>query len=172
MTQADLAVLIAGDEFRIYSLRADTEFQDHLFELADRFWIDCILPKKPPAPDFSERYAEYLSARFPSEARDVLFAPPEAEKWARQLHHARAEMDIAERLETEAKNNLKAICGQASGLQGDGWKVSWRQSKGRVSTDWEAIASELNAPPHLIARHTAEKPGPRVFRPTFTGDKS
>mgnify|MGYP000149067445 CR=1 FL=1 len=42
--------------------------------------------------------------------------------------------------------------------------VTWRQSKGRQTTDWESVAKDLGATPEQIAARTAEKPGPRTFR--------
>ncbi len=171
MDAADLAVLIAGDEFRIYELQASPDVQGNLFELAERFWVDCILPKRPPPPDRTDSYSEWLTAKFPQEEAPLLQASPDAERWAKKLHAARITLEAAEHMEAEAKNHLKAMCGSAAGFQGDGWRVSWKSTKGRTVTDWEAVAACFSPNRELVAKHTTEKPGVRVFRPTFTDSK-
>jgi putative phage-type endonuclease len=169
---ADLAVLIGGDDFRIFPLQADLEFQSLLVEAAERFWKDYVLTRRPPPVDSSESYAAWLASRHPKEAVPAIPANAEAHRWAIQLREARLKLEEAEARKSEATNALKALCGDAAGLVGDGWRVSWKRNKDGVATDWEAVVREAGVPQSLIQKHTAVKPGPRVFRPTFSnGDK-
>lgn len=45
---ADVAVLIGGSDFRIYTVAADEELQSLLLEQEERFWVDHVLARVPP----------------------------------------------------------------------------------------------------------------------------
>lgn len=162
---ADLSVLIAGDDFRPYTLKRDLELEAMLLEAGERFWIDHIKAGLPPAPDATNGYAEWLEARHPVNRGTVVPATAEAETWARKLAEARAMSDIADSIEREARNHLLSMIGDADGIEGEGWRVTWKQAKGRPSTDWRALCSVAGVPPELVEKYTARTPY-RVFRPS------
>jgi len=163
---ADLVVLLGGDELRVYPIRADVEMQEMLWEAAERFWKDHVLPKRPPEIDDTQACHDWLTARFPRDVGPVVPSTPDAELWAHRLFTARANLDEAEALEREARNHLQALIGDAAGMVGSGWRISWKGTKPRTSVDWEAVALAAGASMDLIAQHTTTKPGPRVFRCT------
>lgn len=164
---ADLAVLIAGDTFRCYRIRRDLELESSLLETAERFWVNHVLRGVPPPPDGSEDCTEALRRRYPKTDGSILSATPEDNDVARRYWEARRAREMAEQLETDAKNKLIARIGSADGLHGDGWRISYRTAKGSTKTDWEAVAREAGAPEHLIQRHTRIGSGGRRFLPTF-----
>lgn len=47
---AYLAVLIGGQDFRIYRIERDQDAIDWLFEKADRFWVANVMAEQPPEP--------------------------------------------------------------------------------------------------------------------------
>ncbi len=170
VTRAHLAAPIDGD-LRIYHFAADHELQGSLVEIASKFWRDHILTNTPPAVDGSDSAAAYLHSRFPRQTQPLKQATSEADAWAMKLKQAREILERAELMEKEAKNKLKEIIGDADGIQGNGWKALWRATKGGTSTDWEALAKELNAPPELIQKHTRLTAGQRRFTPTWKAAK-
>lgn len=168
LPRADLAVLLAGDELRIYPIEADEDTQRMLFDAADRFWRDFILTRRPPPPDATEGYSDWLHQHYPESKAPLLRADAEAERWAQGLRVARIARELAEAQEREARQHLEALIGEHEGIEGEGWRVTYRVSKGKPTTDWRALCFELKVPPSAVEKYT-KRTGYRVFRPTFGG---
>ena len=164
---ADLAVLLGGDELRIYELHADAELQGMLFEAAERFWVDHVQARKPPQPDASEGYAKFLRAKFPKDNGDTVQADAVAVEWARKLREAEAQICAAEKQREAARQALIAAMKSASCMEGPGFRISYRLAKGRASTNWAAVCSEAQVPKEVIEKYTEAKPY-RPFRPTWS----
>ncbi len=167
----EIAVLIAGDDLRRYRITFDPELFGMLVEQAERFWRNHVEPKRPPQPDGSDSCGEWLKTRFPKETAPVLQATPEAERWAMRLIEARKALDDAEQAEKEARHHLQALIGDAAGMKGNGWSVSWKRSKDGQKVDWEGLAKAYTPTPAEIAKFTTTKPGPRPFRVTGPKEK-
>lgn len=167
----DLAVLIAGDDFRCYRIERDLELESMLLEACERFWVDHVKAQKPPPPDASEGYSSYLAARYPNSNGAMLTATPELERLARSFQTVRGARELAEDAEREARNKLVAAIGEADGIQGDGWRVTYRPTKGRAVTDWKAVVHEACVADELVAKHTTRNPN-RTFRAQFQDEES
>jgi putative phage-type endonuclease len=163
----DLAVFLGGADLHVYELRADLDLQSMLIEAAERFWRDHVETKTPPPVDGSWSSSEWLRARFPVERGPVMVADTQDEEIARRLFAAREAKAAAEREEYAARNALIMRIGDAAGIEGQGWRVSYKQTKGKPSTDWEAVCAEAGVPKELIEKHTKRSPF-RMFRPTET----
>jgi putative phage-type endonuclease len=163
-----LGALIGLDDLRLFELKADEELQAALLAAGDRFWVDHVLKKVPPAIDASPACSEWLASRFPKNNGAMLEATPEARHVAERLRVARFQKQVAEEREKEARNRLVALIGGADGMDGPGFKVTYRAVKGRTATDWEAVAQEAKVPESLIQKHTKPGAGYRLFLPTFT----
>ena len=48
--KVDIAVLIGGNDFRIYSYTKNEEFEDKIIKIACNFWNNNVLAKSPPEP--------------------------------------------------------------------------------------------------------------------------
>lgn len=167
--EADVAVLIAGDTFRIYHLRLDLELVSMLLEAAEGFWSRYVVTKTPPPPDSSEAYGRFIADHFDAEKGATLQADLATTLIAARLKAAREAKAAAERAETEARNELltrMSVAG-AEKILGDRWSVSYGLTKGRVSVRWEDVAREAGVPEALIQKHTVIAPPHRTFRPTF-----
>lgn len=169
LPHADLAVLIAGDDFRIYRFERDAELESMLLDVGGRFWRDNVEARRPPELDGSEACFNWLNSRFPKETGPAVPADAEAERWAAQYREAGEMEATAKERKQEARNHLQALIGEAAGMVGDGWKLSWKARKTTTETDWEALALRFKPAPEMIAAHTKEKAGPRVFRLTVNG---
>lgn len=170
LDRAEVAVLIAGDDLRIYRLLRDRDLEGHLLEIAERWWRDYVVTRKPPPVDGSDSAAQWIAERYPEHRAPMLEATPEADAMARALRDARTRREQAERDEKELRQRLEQLIGEAEGLAGAWGRISWRRSKDRLVTDWEQVAREAGATEEIIQRHTAARPGSRVFRPTWRGE--
>lgn len=165
---ADVAAPIDGD-LRIYTILADADIQGRLVEGAQKFWRDYVETRTPPPLDGTESCSDWLTSKYPAERAPAMVATGEANALMRALREAREAKAHAE-LEAEAAvNGLKAILlsGQAETMQGDGWKVSWKKTKGRTTVDWKALAAELRAPEHLVQKYTRISECDPRFLPTW-----
>lgn len=168
LQDADVAALLGGEDFRVYHLRRDAELEAMIIEWAEKFWRDFIINKTPPPPDASEPYTEWLHKRYPevSARAPILWADADAHQWAAQLFDARKRKDAAEKDEQLARQHLEARIGSGYGIEGETWKILWAESKGRETTNWEAVVAEAGIPRALIAKYTKRTPH-RVFKPTI-----
>lgn len=167
---ADIAALIDG-EFRIYTLPWDAELASGLLTIGARFWRRHIIGGEPPAVDASEAASRWLADRYPRVARpETVESTPEADRWAAQLAEAKSLLKQAEAMEAEAKANLQALIGDASGIRGEWGRASWSDCKGRATTNWKDVAAEAGVSQDLIERHTNRSPY-RMFRFTPAKEK-
>lgn len=162
-----LIALFGVDDLEQYPIEADTELQAMIFDAVDRFW-ESVKSGTPPEPDSSESYTKFLAAKFPHSNGQILQATAEAETWAAMLREARATKARAEEQERQARNWLAAAIGEADGMAGKDWKISYKTAKGRAAVDWEAVCFEAQVPKSIIEAHTSRKPY-RIFKPTFNG---
>jgi putative phage-type endonuclease len=163
---ADIAVLIGGNDFRIYSVPRDRELEDALIEAARRFWFDNVLAGEPPAPRDSDEFARVLSAKYPAETTaELTDADDETERVALALHTVRDEMKRLEAEELALENAIKAAIGENAGIRGRFGKITWKATKERAVTDYKALCSSLD--PAVVKAFTQIKPGVRRFLPTW-----
>ena len=132
-----------------------------LVERAMEFWENHVAPGVPPPLRGDPSTARYLAERFPSHTEELRPATPEAMELLGEYRAAKAAHEAAARRRDLAKHNLKALVGNASGIEG---VCTWRKRKDSFETDWEAVARACNAPLSLIDAHTTRKPGQRSFR--------
>jgi len=65
LQRAELPVLIAGEDFRIYNVEFEPELFGVLVQAAEKFWRDHVIPRKPPPLDGSDEGDSWLRRRFP-----------------------------------------------------------------------------------------------------------
>lgn len=166
----DLAVLINGSDYRTYNLKRSIRIENRLIELATKFREQHILAQVPPKMDGSSGAEAYLRAVFPkNKGSDLLAATPEIETLATKLAGAKANLELIETEIAEVENLLKNAIGEAPGVAGETWKITWRANKDSVSTDWKGVASALSVPREVLEKYTVTKPGARRF--LFTVNK-
>lgn len=121
---------LIGTEVRTYPVRLDRDLVGALVEVADRFWTDHVLTKRPPAIDGSGGATEMLRALFPRQKGPMLRAAASVEDAARQYFTLKREAETAEGRFEAAKQALILACGEAEGIIGDGWrlKYAWRDA--------------------------------------------
>jgi putative phage-type endonuclease len=125
LSLADIAVLIGGNDFRVYTVEADPQVQSDLIDLEREFW-QRVQDRNPPEPrTFSE-----VQQRFGrSEAAGVVTADSAAAYAYQQLLVARRALKGAEQAEQEAK----AVLMKALGDSGD----TLIDTQGRTLATWK-----------------------------------
>lgn len=91
-----------------------------------------------PPIDGSESTAQTLRARHPRDNGTWLPAKPELAVLANELAEARAAKRIAEDTERTVGNALRAVIGDATGIEG---LVSLKKNRDSIKTNWPGIAS-------------------------------
>lgn len=151
----DLAAFIGGEELRVYRIERDREMEAALLQIGRDFWR-CVEEGREPAVDGSEAWRSYLEARFPSARQVLRAATPEADEIAARLADARARREAAEADAERAANELRALIGDAEGIEGRGWRATWK-SPAKGTPRWKEIATALGADAHpeVVSQHTA-----------------
>lgn len=166
----DLAVLIAGQDYRVYNLRRDTELEGMVLDECERFYVDHVKGGKPPAPDASDGCNAWLRTRYPNATKPLLKANGATEILMGQLREARAIQTQLEDQIAAYEAQLKAAIGEHDGIESAHGKITWRRAKDSARTDWEAAALALRAfapadeYDRIMSDYTFMKPGSRVFR--------
>jgi putative phage-type endonuclease len=133
-----LAALFGLDELRVYRFARDAELEGLIVEGVERWWRDYVVTGKPPPVDGSPAWAERL-ARAPREEK-ALPATAAMREAADVLKSAKAAKASAEKAEAEARNRLLSLMEGADSIEG---LCTYRQTKGRASTDWRAVVEDL-----------------------------
>jgi putative phage-type endonuclease len=165
----DIATLFGVHDFRIYTVPRDKDLEGILLERGEKFWKDHILTKTPPAVDYSEGAARMLATLHPEHDEALLIADAADEELARQLKTTKQAISLAYRESDLLENKFKETIGDHAGIQGDGWKITWKRSRDSESVDWEAVARDLAISDTVleaaVREHKSIRPGSRRFLP-------
>lgn len=170
----DIAVLVGGNDFRIYTVRRDLAFEKTMIDRLREFWNEFVEGDVPPPMDGSSAASEWIERRFP---REITEKPETADAvaivWALRLDRAREALGVAEKEKATTENGMKEIIGERVGLVGDGWRATWKATKDRRVVDWKGVAVTLSAALDSLDRsefvqgvvqdHTEDEPGSRRF---------
>jgi predicted phage-related endonuclease len=123
---------LIGTEVRAYrvELTSDVaELVEVLRDVADRFWSDHVLTKRPPSIDGSEGSARMLKSMFPRAKGPMVRASEDAESAAAMYFAATVEVAAAKQRKETAQQLLIAACGEAEGIAGNGWRLRYAMRK-------------------------------------------
>lgn len=129
---ASFAVLIGGQELRIFDVARDEETIAKIIEQAGYFWETNILQDVTPNAAGSKSEAALLDSLFPTEDPEKRIVLPEAARTMVEAMKAvedaakplRAKLKELEERKTACKNNLKMMVGDASFGQTEDGMVS------------------------------------------------
>lgn len=170
MEKADVPVLIAGQEYRVYHVTRNDKLIEILTNAAEIFWNTYIVPETPPPLDASEGANTYLKSFFPTNRGNIIRATPDIQDTARDLNRIRTQMEELEKQKLELENRIKFAIGTNDGIEDSTFKATWKASKDSAKTDWEKLAKSLNVNHQLIHDFTVTKPGSRRFLFNYLGD--
>jgi putative phage-type endonuclease len=176
VTRIDFAVLFGGNDLGIYTVARDEDLEGTVIERVEKFWRDHVLANAPPEISATNTAKEYLRSRFPRHLEPLRLATEDEMLIAKMYHAANVNAERMEKRAEDLKMRLKLSIGEAAGLQGDGWQITYKASKNVTKTEWESIArgfgnkypDEFKA---LVGLHSREVPGSRRFLPKFTEEE-
>ena len=170
-----LSVLIGNNDFRTYRLTRDPDLEDALLDAGARFWRDHIKTGRPPAIQAGDVDAagRWIQARFASHRAPLRKATEEEELLLCQLRTIRKDLAQLEKDGAILETSLKALLEDAEGIEGPGFRLTWKKTKDSTRTDWEAVVKHLPRTEQLdrlIRGATRTVPGSRRFLPKWEAE--
>lgn len=157
----DVAVLIGGQDFRVYRVIRDEDKIADLIQREAKFW-QCVVDDVPPPVDGSESSGRALASMYPSDRGDVLDCTDDTDMnrlFADYWGH-RQQRENAETQEELLKQMLQERLGFASGAVLGDARISWRKSKDTLTTDFKRLSEEH---PDWVLPYATTKAGSRRF---------
>lgn len=156
--KVDIAVLIGGQDFRIYSYIADKEFQDGLIQKAVCFWNDHILARTPPktisTDDVLALYPKGLGAEIVAD--DII-----AQKIDSLKEFQKKEKEIVQDIKS-LKFDIQDYMKDADILINNSgeYLATWKNSKSSLKLDAKKLKEEHT---DLYMQYAKEVGGSRTF---------
>ena len=160
----DVAVLIAGDELRVFEVRRDEELEASLVAVAEDF------RRRLAAGGPFARDGARIRRDYPADNGTEITPDPDVVEAVRALIDIRSSRKRLEDDEDRLMSAIQARMGDAAAMRGPGWQITWKRTKDRTDTDWKSLASGLlNALSEtdrqtVVGLHSTVKPGFRPFR--------
>ena len=158
---ADVAVLIGGQDFRIYRVERDESQIADLVARESLFW-ERVESDSQPAVDGSESSASALAFLYPRDSGLELDCTESTELNARfaQLIQVRADLSRLEDSESLLRQQLQESLGEASAARFAGGRISWKCAKDSSRIDLARLQAEH---PDLVEAYRQSVPGSRRF---------
>ncbi len=121
----DAPVVFGGYQFECFRGDRDKEFEQVIFGAARDFWERVVIGGEVPEIDGSKSSAKYLSYRHRVSTDEMLQADEKADDYANALRISRSRVDAWTLEKHRYENKLKEIIGDARGIAGDEWRVTW-----------------------------------------------
>lgn len=158
---ADVAVLIGGQDFRIYRVERDDDKIADLIARERDFWA-LVRFDQPPPPDGSEDAGQALNWLFPRDNGTTLDLSDSTE--ANGLFHTllalRQQREALEQQEAQTRQQLQTVLGDATGAVFAEGRISWKKPKDREQPDLERLGADY---PDLLQQYRKPVSGSRRF---------
>lgn len=141
----DVAALIGGSDFRIYTIHRDLDIEKTIIERLLEWWEMYIVGNREPEIDPSRSCAEYLAAKYPRNFKPLKEADETTEQLLSRLAEVKNHLKSFEEQEEAIKNLLKNYIGDADGVQGVAGKATWKKTADSSVIDYESLSLELLA---------------------------
>lgn len=125
----DVALLLGGNEFRIFRVHQDDEVQTMLMERGRDFWFQHVQAHAPPPLDGSQAAHDWLARRFPQHLEILTPATPELEDVVAKLRRGKEAVKVAEAEIAALEAQVKEAIADAAGIEGSFGKVTWKLTK-------------------------------------------
>lgn len=163
LPEADVIVSIAGETPLIYTVERNDQMIDALYQRAEKFWTENVVPKVPPVVDSSESASDMLARLYGRADLDALESDATVDSYVKQLDTQKAFLKVAEDNVRYYENKIKEVIGDHEGIKGDWGVVTWKKTKDGETVDYKELVSSLSLPPEAIAKFTNRNPGYRRF---------
>ena len=159
---ADVAVLIGGQELRIFRIERDDALIERLMTLERAFW-EQVEQGTPPVGDGSDSAEKALRCLYPNSGGDEvdMSDDPELNATFDALLEAREQLDAAQKLEARLRQHLQSHMGVAGRATfASGGSVTWRRSKDGHAFNTSAFVQDH---PDLSKAYLTPRAGSRRF---------
>lgn len=157
LREADIAVLISGQDFRVYTIDWDEEIAQEIITRADQWWCTYILDNKEPPAVESDLKTVMPQKDTKVQATDTVTAA------VKELKGVKAEISSLKEKEEKLRNVIVSFIGTNETVINADGKVlaSYKWTKGRESFNKDKFALEH---PDLFKQYTYVGDGSRVLR--------
>lgn len=158
---ADVAVLIAGQDFRVYRIERDDDKIADLIQREQAFW-QCVQQCTPPQPDGSDDAGRALQTLYRQDNGICLDCTDslEGNQLFHQLLQLKQQKEATEQEESKVKQQLQTVLGTASEAVFQDGRISWKKAKDRLVPDIDKLSQEI---PDLWTRFGKLQSGSRHF---------
>lgn len=158
---ADVAVLICGQEFRVYRIERDDALIQELIKLERQFW-HWVETDTPPPADGSDSADRALRQLYPHDHGEVLdfTAHADLNQSFNQLVQVRDQLTSLNLQEAQLKQFLQQTLGDATKARFALGSISWKRSKDTVALNTKNLLKEQ---PDMLDRYGEIRQGSRRF---------
>ena len=158
---ADVAVLIGGQDFRIYRIERNEDQIADLIQREAAFW-HCVETDTQPAVDGSESSSAALSWLYPRDSGATLDGTESAELNTQftQLLQVRQQREALEQNEALLRQQIQEAMGEATTALFNGGRISWKCSKDSSRLDTQRLLADH---PELATAYSQTVSGSRRF---------
>lgn len=158
---ADVAVLICGQEFRVYRIERDDALIQELIKLERQFW-HWVETDTPPPADGSDSADRALRQLYPHDHGEVLdfTAHADLNQSFNQLVQVRDQLTSLNLQEAQLKQFLQQTLGDATKARFALGSISWKRSKDTVALNTKTLLKEQ---PDMLDRYGEIRQGSRRF---------
>jgi putative phage-type endonuclease len=139
VNKVDIAVLIGGNDFRIYTYRKNKDFEDRILKIGHDFWINNVLKKVPPRPGRSD-----ISTLYPRSNGKGKIVSLSIKQKIDKLKSIKEESKILEKTMNKLKLDIKEYMQDYDILVNDNGEVmaSWKNISPKACLDLKRFKSE------------------------------
>lgn len=134
---ADVAVLMADDELKVFPQEANPTLFANLVTVAEDF------RRRLAAGGPFAKNADRVKRDYPADNGAEMLADEALEGAVLDLSKVRAERKRLAAVEEDYETAIKDRMREFSVLRGQGWHVTWKRTKDSTSVDWKSVADGL-----------------------------
>lgn len=134
---ADVVVLFAGSDLRIYTIPRDNTLLADLVGLEQAFW-NAVQARSLPA-DLTDAAPRPVPLREGEVAASEIPAP--IGLLANRVTGLRRDLKVVEVVKEQAEAELRAAIDEFTAIRGDGFRITYRQQGDRQQVGWEQVAA-------------------------------
>jgi len=138
----DVAVLTPRD-FTIHRVPFDAGFWGGILALETRFMEDHLIPGIPPDPDGSASSRAAIARLYPEDSGEMVPADPETASIVERVLARKAELEALTSELDSMENALRFLIGERTGIEGPGFRVTYKRAKDSQRIGWEEYAGSL-----------------------------
>jgi predicted phage-related endonuclease len=163
----DVAVVISNNEFRVYRVIRDRDFECWILDKAHDWWQRYLIGEERPPAGGSPETAYAIKKIYPRNRSKIQRATTHQVALLESYAALRADYEAAENRLQVVENALKIEVGESDGLEWPGGKFTWKATKDSQVVDSDALANFLmrdyspGERAALMQRFTDIKPGYR-----------